>query len=186
MKHGPVVVTAIGLLLVLGATTWILRHRMDQPDSSRREDDHAGRSTGSESRSDDRSGNRVLALLKGPVGAWVEMLGTQQEGHGDTGAQAVIDDTQTEPPVEPSIFNVDAVAMGPHAYEITVDKSFLDPLEEEEQTDSDSTNQAPGSAVSALSENAANNEQILQGRATTNDPTIGPKEVDPETHPPTD
>jgi len=185
VKYGRVVVTAIGVLLVLGATTWVLRYRMEQPGSSRREDNHGESSTGSGSSVDDRSGNRVLALLKGPVGAWVEMLGTQEE-HGDTGTQAVIDDTPTGPPVEPSIFNVDAVAMGPHAYEITVDKGFLDPLEEEEQTDSDSTSQAPGSAVSALSKNAANNEQILQGKATTEDPTIGPKEVDPETHPPTD
>jgi len=171
--------------MALGAAVCVWRHRAELPGSSKSEVTRDGRATRSAVHSDDGSRNQVPLFLEDPVRALFKMYGTQEE-HGDAGTQASTEDALATAPVEPSIFNVDVVAMGPHAYEIVADQDLLDQQEEVEQTNSaESMAQAPSSAVNGLSSDATHNEQILQGKVTVEDQSIGPKEVDPDSHPPT-
>jgi len=184
VKRSRIIVAAVAGSLVFGATIWVWRQRADLFGSSQRTATHQRGATKSESASAEEPGSQFPLLLKDPIRALLELNGQQQED-GDTVVQAPIDDALA-PPVEPSIFNVDTVALGPRADQIVVDPSMLDPAREEELTYSDSKDLAPTTAINAPSEDTAHNEQILQGKATTEDLSIGPKEVDPNTHPPTD
>lgn len=186
MKRSPVIVAAIGVVMVLGATVYVRRHRTEQPGSSKLEVTRKGRATEPGSYSDNRSWHQVPLFFEDPMRALSEMYASQEEGSSNAFAQVPLEDTLAKSPVEPSIFNVDVVAVGPHAYEITADRDMVDQQEDVGLTNSDSMNQPTGATVNAVSSDVAHNEQILQGKATAEDQSIGPKEVDPDSHPPTD
>jgi len=170
--------------MVSGTTVWVWRHRIEQRGARQAAVTHKGGATRSESHSGDRSRNQVPLVLRDPIRALLEMYGT--EGQSDSVAEASVEDLSAKTPDEPSIFNADVVAMGPHAFEIMADRDMVDPQEETEPANADSSHQPTSSTVNAVSEDAAHNEQIMQGMARAEDPSIGPKEVDPDTHPPTD
>jgi hypothetical protein len=126
-------------------------------------------------------------LLEDPVRALFELYASTRGENSDTAARPPIEEAHAKPSVEPTIFNADIVATGPHADQILVDPNLLDPEAEEALFESEPLREALGSAVNAASEDAAHNEQILQGKtAKAEDPSIGPAQVDPESHPPTD
>lgn len=184
MKRGPFVAVVVAVVIASGVTLCVWRHQAKRPDSDQLEVASARSGARSEAHSGYRSRNQVSLLLEDPVGALFELYKRQQEPV-DSSARAANEDVPATATDEPSLFNVDVVAVGPRAYEVALDPGLLDPEAEGESTHSDSKDQAPGSAVNGLSDDTAHNEQILAGKVTTEDQSIGPKEVDPDSHPST-
>lgn len=182
MKPTPVTAAAIAVLLAVSATVFVWQQRAELPGSNRPDvNRREGSATGSESNSR-KSMNDLPWLLKDPIRALHEMQeGGAQVEHGNTVADAPIEEALAKPPVEPSLFNVDDPPVGPHADQILTEQG----MDAEELGDSEFMKQAPGSAIHSLSENAAHNEQIARGEARAEGRSIEPAEVDPDSHPPT-
>lgn len=160
------------VLLAIGATVSVWHQQAEQPSSSQLQANQ--REKGRPESFPRESSNALPVLLK----ALLEMKqrATQAE-RSNAIAEAPNGDTPASAPVEPTPLNVDEPPVGPHADQIITAQAMSD----EELSDSE----APGSAIHKLSENAAHNQEIARGEARIKEQSIGPAEVDPDSHPPT-